>query len=84
MAIKTQALADFVAKFTHDVAPKPEGILPEVETLEKQDQEDDLVKWKPSLSKKLLQSSYIPIIQIAMLWSGLSWLRSYRVLWWNS
>ena len=46
MAIKTQALADFVAKFTHDVAPKPEGILPEVETLEKQDQEDDLVKWK--------------------------------------
>ena len=34
MAIKAQALADFVAKFTHDVALEPEVTLPEVEAPE--------------------------------------------------
>ncbi|GFS31489.1 hypothetical protein Acr_00g0017670 [Actinidia rufa] len=38
MAIKAQALVDFVAKFTYDVAPKPEENPPEVETPEGQDQ----------------------------------------------
>ena len=39
MAIKSQALADFIAEFSHDVAPEPEMTLPEVDTLEKQEQE---------------------------------------------
>ncbi|GFZ09736.1 hypothetical protein Acr_21g0003350 [Actinidia rufa] len=46
MAIKAQALAKFIAEFTHDVAPEPEITLPDVETLEKQDHEDDLAIWK--------------------------------------
>ena len=35
MAIKAQALVDFIADFTHDVAPEPEITLPEVETPKK-------------------------------------------------
>ena len=46
MAIKAQALVDFIAEFTHDVAPDAEITLLKVETLEKQDHEDDLAKWK--------------------------------------
>ena len=46
MAIKAKALANFVAELTHGVAPEPETTPLEVETLEKQEQEDDLVKWK--------------------------------------
>ena len=34
MAIKAEALADFIAEFTYDVALEPEVILPEVETPE--------------------------------------------------
>ena len=34
MAIKAQALADFITEFTHDVAPEPKVILLEVETQE--------------------------------------------------
>ncbi|GFZ17083.1 hypothetical protein Acr_26g0003530 [Actinidia rufa] len=42
MAIKAQALPDFIAEFTHDVAPDLEMALLEVETPEKQSQEVDL------------------------------------------
>ena len=34
MAIKGQALANFVVEFTYDIAPKPKKGLPDVETLE--------------------------------------------------
>ena len=43
MAIKAQALANFIAEFTYD-APKPEGSLPKMETV--QNPNDDLAKWK--------------------------------------
>ena len=46
MVIKAQALANFMAKFTHDVTPEPEVILLEAETIEKYDQKDDFAKWK--------------------------------------
>ena len=46
MAIKAQALADFIVEFTHDVASEPEMTLLEVEILEKQGLEDDLARWK--------------------------------------
>ena len=46
MVIKAQVLADFIAKFIHDVALEPEITLPEVETLEEQNPDEDLTKWK--------------------------------------
>ena len=45
MAIKGQALANFVAKFTYNVAPKSEKGLPKVETLE-QSNSDEPSRWK--------------------------------------
>ena len=44
MAIKAQALADFIAEFTHDVALGPEVVLPEVETSEEQTLDEDLAR----------------------------------------
>ncbi|GFZ11353.1 hypothetical protein Acr_22g0007510 [Actinidia rufa] len=41
MAIKTQALADFIAEFTYGIAPNPK-----MEALEEHNQDDDLAKWK--------------------------------------
>ena len=35
MAIKAQALADFVAEFTHDIASEPEITSPEVDVVPK-------------------------------------------------
>ncbi|PSR86062.1 Ribonuclease [Actinidia chinensis var. chinensis] len=46
MAIKAQALTNFVVEFTYDVVPKPEENQPEVETLEGQNPDEDLAKWK--------------------------------------
>ena len=46
MVIKAQVLANFMAKFTHDVTPELEVIFPEAEILEKRDQEDEFAKWK--------------------------------------
>ena len=46
MAIKGQALADFVAEFTYDVVPKPEETLPNVQTPYKQNLDEDLRRWK--------------------------------------
>ena len=46
MAIKTQALVDFIAEFTHDITLEPKMTLPEVETPGKQSKEDDLARWK--------------------------------------
>ena len=45
MAIKGQALADFVAEFTCDVAPEFEKGLPEVKTPEKSNS-GDFSRWK--------------------------------------
>ena len=41
IAIKVQALANFIAKFTHDDAPDLE-----VKTHEKENKVDDLARWK--------------------------------------
>ena len=41
MAIKAQALDDFIAEFTHDAISEPEMV-----TLEKQDQDNDIARWK--------------------------------------
>ena len=41
MAIKAQALAGFIAEFTHDDATDPE-----VKTLKEQNKGDDLARWK--------------------------------------
>ena len=46
MEIKSQALADFIVEFTHDVALELEVTRPEVGAPKKQDHEDDLSKWK--------------------------------------
>ena len=46
MAIKAQALANFVVEFMHDIAPEPEITSPEVETTRKSEQEDNLTRWK--------------------------------------
>ena len=46
MRIKAQALADFIIEFTHDVDPELEVVLPEVKTLEEQNSNEDLAKWK--------------------------------------
>ena len=46
MVIKSQALTNFVTKFTHDVVPEPEVTLPEVETPKKQNLDKNIVKWK--------------------------------------
>ena len=45
MVIKAQALGDFIDEFTHDVTPEPE-VLSKKEALEKQNQDEDLAKWK--------------------------------------
>ncbi|GFZ08820.1 hypothetical protein Acr_20g0006280 [Actinidia rufa] len=41
-----QALTDFVAESTYDIASEPEVILPEVETPEEQNSDEDLARWK--------------------------------------
>ena len=41
MAIKTQALTDFIAEFTHNVTSERK-----VGTSEEQDQDEDLTRWK--------------------------------------
>ena len=46
MAIKAQALADFVVEFTHEATPKPEVTISEVETPQKQNLDGNLAKWK--------------------------------------
>ena len=46
MALKAQVLADSIAELIHDIALEPEMTLPEMKTLEKQGQEDNLAKWK--------------------------------------
>ncbi|GFZ14660.1 hypothetical protein Acr_24g0008500 [Actinidia rufa] len=56
MAIKAQALVDFITEFTNDVAPEPAVVLPEVETLEEQkatkeqNPDEDLARWKLFIS----------------------------------
>ncbi|GFS30396.1 hypothetical protein Acr_00g0011700 [Actinidia rufa] len=44
--IKAQALDYFISEFTHVVAPKLEITLPKVETLEEQNPDEDLARWK--------------------------------------
>ena len=44
MAIKGQALVDFVAEFTYDVAPDPEKDIPEVKTQEQHYLDEDLAR----------------------------------------
>ena len=46
MVIKVQALVDFMAKFTHDIALEPKITPPKAETPGKRDQENSLAKWK--------------------------------------
>ena len=46
MAIKGQALADFVVEFTYDITPEPEETLPDVETPEGQNSDEDLTRWQ--------------------------------------
>ena len=46
MAIKAQALANFVAEFTHDAALEPKVVLSEVKALEEQNSDEDLTRWK--------------------------------------
>ena len=48
MAIKAQALADFVDEFTYDVALEPEKNIPEMEIGQnpRQNSDEDLAKWK--------------------------------------
>ena len=44
--MKGQALADFVAEFTYDIALEFEKDLPEIETSEHPNSNEDLAKWK--------------------------------------
>ena len=44
MAIKAQALDDFIAEITHDATPEPEVTLPEVEAPKKQNPNENLAK----------------------------------------
>ena len=44
MVIKGQALANFVAEFTYDIAPKPEKGIPELETPEQLNLDEDLAR----------------------------------------
>ena len=46
MAIKGQALADFVAEFTYDIVSELEKDIPDVETQEQHYSDDDLARWK--------------------------------------
>ena len=46
IAIKAQALADFIAEFTYYITPELEVILPEVEASKEQNPNENLVKWK--------------------------------------
>ncbi|GFS43609.1 hypothetical protein Acr_00g0086070 [Actinidia rufa] len=46
MAIKGQALADFVVELTYDIALEPEENLHEVEILEGHNLDEDLARWK--------------------------------------
>ena len=46
MKIKAQALADFIAKFTHETTPEPNMIPLEVQTPEEQNPNEDLSRWK--------------------------------------
>ena len=39
-------LANFVAKFTYEISLEPEITSPKVETPGKQEQEEDLARWK--------------------------------------
>ncbi|GFZ10945.1 hypothetical protein Acr_22g0003430 [Actinidia rufa] len=45
MAIKAQALADFMIESTHENAPEPKATPPEVETPEEQSSDKDLSRW---------------------------------------
>ena len=47
MTINAQALADFIAEFTYDVAPKPK-----MKALEKHNQYDDPARWKLFVEKQ--------------------------------
>ena len=44
MAIKGQALANFVDKFTYDITPELEKGIPEIETLEQPNSDKDLAR----------------------------------------
>ena len=44
MGIKAQVLVDFIVEFTHVIALELEMTLPEVETNEEQNQDEDLAK----------------------------------------
>ena len=57
MAIKAQALANFIAEFTYDIAPESEMTLPK-ETPKKQGQEGNLAKWKLFMDGSSNQHSY--------------------------
>ena len=46
MAIKGQALANFVAEFTYDIVPESEKGLLETKTPERPDSDEDLARWK--------------------------------------
>ena len=46
MVINGQALANFVVEFTYDVASEPDKNIPEVETLEQPNSNEDLARWK--------------------------------------
>ncbi|GFS41152.1 hypothetical protein Acr_00g0072680 [Actinidia rufa] len=57
MAIKAKALANFVAKLTHDV-PEPRVIPPKVVASKEQDPDEDLTKWKLFLDGSFNQHGY--------------------------
>ena len=46
LAIKGRALVDFVTEFTYDIALEPEKGIPEAETLEQPNSDEDLARWK--------------------------------------
>ena len=57
MAIKGQALVDFVAEFTYDVALELEKDIPEIETQEQHYSNEDLARWKLFMDESSNQHS---------------------------
>ncbi|GFY91570.1 hypothetical protein Acr_07g0017660 [Actinidia rufa] len=53
-----QVLADFITEFTHDDAPNPEMTLLEIKTLEEQNSDEDLARWKLFVDGSSNQHSY--------------------------
>ena len=68
MAIKGQALANFVVEFTCDIAPKPEKSIPEVKTLEPPNSDEDL-------AMKIIRRR---IIKLTRLWRKIDSPNSFK------